>query len=109
MPYSDNKNKVNELWAVIKDGCVMWSRGGSSSRSHLMVFQSKESAERTLKNPWIKQIIKDRQSVTIECVYRNEKTPIQMGEWVARACKNYADCPVKNKNLHCYETKPCFD
>jgi hypothetical protein len=30
-------------------------------------------------------------------------------EYVARPCSHYDICPVKNKNLHCYANKPCFN
>lgn len=33
---------------------------------------------------------------------------LKYDEWEARACVNFDNCPVKNKNLHCYANKPCF-
>ena len=61
---------VNELWAVLnQDGSVRWSRGGSSTRAHLMVYPTQAAAERVLKGPCIKQIIKDRASVRIKRIY----------------------------------------
>lgn len=61
--------KTRELWAVLdSDGCVMWSRGGSSTSKKLMVYSSEQTAERALKSPWIRQV-KDPATVTVKCVY----------------------------------------
>ncbi len=35
-------------------------------------------------------------------------TPLEYEDWCARPCINYDECPVKNKNIHCYVNKPCF-
>ena len=65
-----NDKVVTELWAVLnQDGSVRWSRGGSSTRAHLMVYPTQAAAERVLKGPWIKQVIKDRSTVRVERVY----------------------------------------
>ena len=59
-----------ELWAVLdSDGCVMWTRGGSSTAKRLMVYPSQVSAERVLKGPWIKQVM-HREDVEIRLVYK---------------------------------------
>jgi len=60
---------VAELWAVLdKNGNVKWSRGGSSTKAHLMVYPSEEKAEQALSNYWTKQVI-DRADVRVEQVY----------------------------------------
>jgi hypothetical protein len=65
-----SKEKVTELWAVLdKDGSVKWSRGGSSTSPRLMVYPSAEQAEKVLKNPWIKQIIPNREMVDVKLIY----------------------------------------
>jgi hypothetical protein len=35
-------------------------------------------------------------------------TSLEYNEWTARPCSNFDRCPVPNKNLHCYISKPCF-
>lgn len=46
-----------ELWAVTDgNGMVLWSRGGSSSKSKLMVYNSEQSAKAALRNNWTKQV-----------------------------------------------------
>lgn len=65
---------VKELWAVLdRDGNVMWSRGGSSTKKSLMVYPTEHQAERALKNPWIKQVIPDRRAVTVAQVYAHRE------------------------------------
>jgi hypothetical protein len=65
---------TRELWAVLDhDGSVMWSRGGSSTRKKLMVYGTKELAERALSSPWIKQIIHNRRDVVVKRVYNAEE------------------------------------
>jgi hypothetical protein len=51
----------------------MWSRGGSSTRKKLMVYGTKELAERALSSPWIKQIIHNRRDVVVKRVYNAEE------------------------------------
>lgn len=72
-----NNGKVsNELWAVINDeGSILWSRGGSSSRPKLMVYGSLKEAKTALKNPWIKQIHKDK-IVRVVQIYCNGDNPL---------------------------------
>jgi hypothetical protein len=51
-------NKTKELWAVIdENGEVFWSRGGSSTQSHLMVYKSQKGAETACNNSWTKQVL----------------------------------------------------
>ena len=40
--------------------------------------------------------------------HNKQNVPLEYEEWTARPCSNYDNCPVKNKNLHCYANKPCF-
>jgi len=52
-----SNERVTELWAVLNDdGSVKWSRGGSSTRPHLMVYPSEKAARRALDNQWTKQV-----------------------------------------------------
>ena len=55
------KESVKELWAIVSnvDSGVMWSRGGSSTPSRIMVYPSKKKAEAALNNGYTKQVIKD--------------------------------------------------
>jgi len=64
---------VSELWAVMKNGRILYSRGGSSTRPKLMVYSTESQAKKVLKNPWIKQIIKN-DNVEIKCIYRLKET-----------------------------------
>lgn len=50
---------VDQLWAIRDEetGRVLLSRGGSSTKEHLLVYGRKGSAERALKSEWIKQVI----------------------------------------------------
>lgn len=62
-------NTTNELWTIIdKKEDICYSRGGSSSKSKLLVYSNKQSA---LKNPWTKQII-DEDQVEVKQIYNNE-------------------------------------
>lgn len=64
-------NTVSELWAIINDsGNICMSRGGSSTKQKIMVYESKNKAERALKNSWTKQVINE-DDVQIKCVYKN--------------------------------------
>tara|TARA_R110000822_G_scaffold110654_6_gene240990 strand:- start:20298 stop:20522 length:225 start_codon:yes stop_codon:yes gene_type:complete len=59
-----------ELWAILNlKGEVMWSRGGSSSAKHLMVYATKEKAEKALNNCWTRQIIIPK-DVKIKMIYK---------------------------------------
>ena len=62
---------ASELWAVVDKVTrqVKYTRGGSSTMARLMVYTSKEKAEKVLKNPWIKQVIKDISTVEVVNVY----------------------------------------
>ena len=62
-----------ELWAVTNsDGHVLWTRGGSSTSSRLMVYESEAKARRSLKNPWIKQV-HDVNDVLITRIYNAQE------------------------------------
>ena len=66
-----SKTSVTELWAVLDErGRVKWSRGGSSTQPRLMVYPARETAERALRSPWIRQVIPDRSEVTLRRVYK---------------------------------------
>lgn len=66
------KKSASELWAVVDKatGEVMYSRGGSSTTAKLMVYNSQGSAERVLKNPWIKQVINTDKVIIIKIYSR---------------------------------------
>jgi len=68
---SYEREPTRELWAVLDaTGAVLRSRGGSSTRARLMVYDSEAKAEGALKGPWIKLVIPDRSVVQVVCVYR---------------------------------------
>lgn len=52
-----NKGIVaTKVWAVVDgDGCVLFSRGGSSSKSKLMVYSNEKTAAVAMNNYWTKQ------------------------------------------------------
>jgi hypothetical protein len=51
-------NRTKELWAVIDENSeIFWSRGGSSTRPHLMVYESQKAAEKACNNYWTKQVL----------------------------------------------------
>jgi hypothetical protein len=67
--YNTNNKASSELWAIVdKEGKVLYSRGGSSSKSRLMVYESESLAKRGLKSQWTQQVIDDR-DVEIQCIY----------------------------------------
>ena len=46
-----------ELWAVTnEDGSIVWTRGGSSTASKLMVYESENKAYKAFKSHWIQKI-----------------------------------------------------
>ena len=68
--YGKQDDSVDELWAILDEtGAVMWSRGGSSTKRHLMVFPSEAALRKALNNSWTRQIIPDPDAVRIECIY----------------------------------------
>jgi hypothetical protein len=68
--YNNEELSVPELWAICyKNGWICYSRGGSSSKPKLMVYDSKKSAERALNSPWTKQAI-DINKVEIKLIYQ---------------------------------------
>jgi hypothetical protein len=67
--YNTIGKKSHELWALVDaDGCILWSRGGSSTSPHLMVYDNMKSAERGLRSNWSKQVI-DESKVSIQRIY----------------------------------------
>lgn len=62
-----NDRTTPEVWAVLLNGQVCWSRGGSSTKAHLMVYPTKAKAEAGLRNSWTKQVI-DPDTVTVELI-----------------------------------------
>ena len=69
--YNTNNKTSSELWAIVdKEGKVLYSRGGSSSKSRLMVYESESIAKRGLKNQWTQQIIDDG-DVQIKRIYKS--------------------------------------
>jgi hypothetical protein len=67
-----NITQVSELWAVIdkKTGDIMMSRGGSSTKSHLMVYRSRAIAVNAVNNRWTKQII-NPSDCYVKCIYQS--------------------------------------
>lgn len=60
---------INELWAIVdSNGNICMSRGGSSSKSKIMTYESEKKAERALNNRWTKQVI-NVEDVTIKKIY----------------------------------------
>lgn len=69
--YSKKGDCTSELWAVLdKDGNILYSRGGSSTKSRLMVYSNETSAQRGLNNTWTKQVI-DAEKMEIKCIYKS--------------------------------------
>ena len=69
--YNTNNKTSSELWAIVdKEGKVLYSRGGSSSKSRLMVYESESLAKRGVKNQWTQQIIDDG-DVQIKRIYKS--------------------------------------
>lgn len=63
------QDKTTELWAVVdQDGCVMFSRGGSSTKQKLMVYETEGKARKALSSSWIRQVI-DPDAVSIVKIY----------------------------------------
>ena len=70
------KPPVSQLWAVVDlSGNVLYTRGGSSTKEHLMVYPSQRRAEAVLKSPWIRQVVPDRSKVEVICIYHNDQLP----------------------------------
>lgn len=68
--YNTDNRASSELWAIVdKEGKILYSRGGSSSKSRLMVYESESLAKRGLKNQWTQQVI-DEGNVQIKCIYK---------------------------------------
>lgn len=68
--YNTDNRASSELWAIVdKEGKILYSRGGSSSKSRLMVYESESLAKRGLKNQWTQQVI-DEGDVQIKCIYK---------------------------------------
>lgn len=62
-----------ELWAIVNEnGHIMWSRGGSSTSSKLLVYDNENSAKRALRSEWTKQVI-DEKDVKIVKIYSVEE------------------------------------
>jgi hypothetical protein len=70
MGYNETQEKTSELWAVLdKEGNILYSRGGSSSKPRLLIYPTEKLALRGLNNSWTKQVI-DSGEVEIKCVYK---------------------------------------
>lgn len=62
--YSKPNEGATDLWAILnEDGTVRFSRGGSSTKPHLMVYPTKASAMRALP------FVTDKDKVSVECIY----------------------------------------
>lgn len=60
MSYNINNKSTSELWAVLDtEGNILYSRGGSSSKPKLMVYENKSLAERAVKSDYSKQLLKN--------------------------------------------------
>lgn len=64
------KKTISELWAVIDNETnqICISRGGSSSKPKIMVYDTEGGAKTALKSPWTKQII-DTENVHIKKIF----------------------------------------
>lgn len=64
------KETIIELWAVIDNETnnICMSRGGSSSKSKIMVYQDEKTAKKALNSSWTKQVIK-QETVHIKKIY----------------------------------------
>jgi hypothetical protein len=64
------KETIKELWAIIDNETneICMSRGGSSSKSHIMVYDTEGGANTAMKSPWTKQVI-DTENVHIKKIY----------------------------------------
>ena len=70
MPYNDNQAKSGVLWAVVDNsGNILYSRGGSSSKPRLMVYDRECVAVAALKSPWIKQVF-GATEVSVKMIYQ---------------------------------------
>ena len=121
-----NKDKTaSELWAVVNEDCdIMYSRGGSSSTPHLMVYPSRKKAEAAIKNTWTKQIIPDPSMVQVVQIYHKpindevSKLAINVGHLTKLLVEHGVSCDtcdsqedshycllhtkqIKNMNLYC--------
>jgi hypothetical protein len=66
-----SKVSVNECWAIVdENGRVCYSRGGSSSSSKLMVYESEARAKRVLCSPWIKNM-EGLEKASVKLIYNN--------------------------------------
>ena len=64
-----SKDTINELWAIVdENGHIYMSRGGSSSKSKIMVYETEGKASRALLNNWTKQVI-DIDKAKIKKIY----------------------------------------
>lgn len=64
------KEGAKELWAVVhEDGTIAWSRGGSSTKPHLMIYDKETTANKALNNRWIHQVI-NPEDVVVKKIYR---------------------------------------
>jgi len=64
------KETVSKLWAIVDDKTnnICISRGGSSSKPRIMVYDTEAGANIALKSCWTKQVI-DIKSVHIAQIY----------------------------------------
>ena len=68
--YNTNNKSSSELWAIVnREGKVLYSRGGSSSKPRLMVYESESLAKRGLAAYYTQQIIKQEDTI-IKCIYK---------------------------------------
>lgn len=68
MGYNDGHTS-SELWAVLDtDSNVVWTRGGSSTKPRLMVYESKKKAHAALRSNWTAQVHADAE-LRIEKIY----------------------------------------
>lgn len=63
------KETIKELWAVLdKNNNICMSRGGSSTKSKIMVYSNVNSAKKALNSNWTKQVI-DVEKVHIKKIF----------------------------------------
>lgn len=64
-------DRTDKLWAIIfkDDWSILYTRGGSSTKRHLMIYDNEADAQRALRSPWIRQVIPDITKVEIRIIY----------------------------------------
>lgn len=97
---------ASELWAIVDvNGAVLWSRGGSSSRRHLMVYPTEMKAEAALSNTWTRQVIPDASRVRIVRIYKVGTMP-SCERFGGQICRSHGKAILV---CHVDDCEPCSD